>query len=166
VRKTKTAIDRGIELRVVRQTALNAGAKRGSVIDFPMHFMCTNLSCSACGVDRYVNTELTSAPPCGTRKGNKTLPGGRCTKRMSVSNSTGKKVDAARKKKKDNAKRPQAQAESSKHRGVSWQKSRKKWAARITNGGKRRHLGLFEDEEAAARAYDEAAMAQQGEKKV
>jgi hypothetical protein len=52
----------------------------------------------------------------------------------------------------------------SKYRGVSWYKSRKKWQARIQYDGKQRHIGHFEDEEQAARAYDKAARAHKGEK--
>jgi hypothetical protein len=53
---------------------------------------------------------------------------------------------------------------SSKYRGVAWQKSRKKWKASITYDCKFHHLGIFEDEEEAARAYDRAARAHKGEK--
>lgn len=42
--------------------------------------------------------------------------------------------------------------------GVSWDRCRNKWAAGITHMGKRRGLGRFATEEAAARAYDTAAL--------
>jgi hypothetical protein len=53
---------------------------------------------------------------------------------------------------------------SSKYRGVNWKKIRNTWVAEITCNGKRHHLGYFEDEEEAARAYDRAARMHKGEK--
>mgnify|MGYP003652830279 CR=1 FL=1 len=41
----------------------------------------------------------------------------------------------------------------SNHVGVSWDKSRKKWIARIRINGKQTHLGSFTDETAAATRY-------------
>jgi hypothetical protein len=46
---------------------------------------------------------------------------------------------------------------SSKYKGVCWVKKRDQWRARITFNGKVIHLGRFETEEAAARAYDAKA---------
>jgi hypothetical protein len=39
---------------------------------------------------------------------------------------------------------------------MSWRKGASKWTAQITIDGKNTHLGSFDGEEAAARAYDEA----------
>ena len=47
---------------------------------------------------------------------------------------------------------------SSRFVGVCWYKSLGCWSARITPPGQRlQHIGYFDDEQAAARAYDEAA---------
>jgi hypothetical protein len=46
---------------------------------------------------------------------------------------------------------------SSRYRGVTWNKERRKWRAAISAGGKYRSLGFFADEDEAARAYDDAA---------
>jgi hypothetical protein len=46
---------------------------------------------------------------------------------------------------------------TSRFRGVSWSKTLKKWIAHIKLNGRSKHIGLFQSEEAAARAYDQAA---------
>lgn len=52
---------------------------------------------------------------------------------------------------------------TSKFRGVSWFKDCKKFRATITVSGKSIHLGLFRNEEDAARAYNKAAKEHFGE---
>ena len=49
------------------------------------------------------------------------------------------------------------------YRGVSWQKENQKWRVRVGVHGKRIHVGLFEDELEAARAYDRVAYEHLGE---
>lgn len=46
---------------------------------------------------------------------------------------------------------------TSQYKGVCWDKARRKWRALIYLNGVSKHLGFFQDEEAAARAYNEAA---------
>ena len=45
---------------------------------------------------------------------------------------------------------------TSRHRGVSWNKKKKRWEAQITINWKNRHIGYFADEDAAAAAYTTA----------
>jgi hypothetical protein len=52
---------------------------------------------------------------------------------------------------------------SSKYKGVSWRKRKKKWRARICINGERKHIGYFKDEIHAAKAYDKAAKKYHGE---
>jgi AP2 domain/HNH endonuclease len=52
---------------------------------------------------------------------------------------------------------------TSKYRGVSWNKNTQKFRTIITLQGKKTHVGLYESEEDAARAYDAAAIQHFGE---
>eukprot|EP00887_Chlorella_sp_A99_P008202 scaffold12.g8202.t1 len=47
---------------------------------------------------------------------------------------------------------------SSRYKGVSWDKGGQKWRAQLRIDGKKKNVGLFTDEAAAARAYDRAAI--------
>src|SRR5690606_21334655 len=49
------------------------------------------------------------------------------------------------------------QAPTSRFKGVSWKAGEGKWAANIMRDGVAHRLGRFDDEIAAAQAYDEAA---------
>ena len=50
-------------------------------------------------------------------------------------------------------------SDSSQYRGATWFKRDSKWRAQIKVGDRNRHLGYFDSEEAAARAYDQYIVA-------
>jgi len=52
---------------------------------------------------------------------------------------------------------------SSKNKGVSWKKDKKKWQAQIYVNGQFKFLGYFKNEIQAAKAYDEAAKKHYGQ---
>jgi hypothetical protein len=60
-------------------------------------------------------------------------------------------------------KRKAKRQKSSRYKGVSWMKDRKRWVAYICLNGGLKYLGKFKDEEEAARTYDLAAMEHFGE---
>ncbi len=49
------------------------------------------------------------------------------------------------------------------YKGVSWDSSRDKWISSIQTAGRTKHVGRFDDEMEAARAYDSHALALHGE---
>ncbi len=52
---------------------------------------------------------------------------------------------------------PRVSTKSSKYRGVAWRKDHNQWEASIKVAGKMEHLGYFDDEREAARAFDTRA---------
>jgi hypothetical protein len=55
------------------------------------------------------------------------------------------------------------ESKTSKYPGVSWDRRKRKWRADIRIGGKRRHLGLYPDEEIAGIVYTKACAALEGD---
>jgi hypothetical protein len=52
---------------------------------------------------------------------------------------------------------------SSKYKGVSWNRYKKKWSVQIRYDGRSKFIGFFDDQIEAAKAYDKAAKKHQGE---
>lgn len=46
---------------------------------------------------------------------------------------------------------------TSQYKGVTWKKANQKWCAQIMMGGRKKHIGLYEKKEDAAKAYDQMA---------
>lgn len=61
------------------------------------------------------------------------------------------------------ANRKMCQRNTSGFKGVSWSKSHNKWRAQISIERRNNHLGLFENAQDAAKAYDEGAIRLNGE---
>ena len=59
--------------------------------------------------------------------------------------------------------RPDRSAHTSRFKGVSWDRTRQKWLAKICLNGLHRNLGRYESESDAAHAYDRAAIEAWGE---
>ena len=55
---------------------------------------------------------------------------------------------------------------SSKYKGVRWSSKDGKWRSTIRHNGRKVHLGNFDDETSAARAYDAAAKSYRGKSKI
>lgn len=55
---------------------------------------------------------------------------------------------------------------TSKFRGVGYNKQHRRWVSWFLQSGRKTHLGMFDSEESAARAYDERAKKVLGSKAI
>jgi|HubBroStandDraft_6_1064221.scaffolds.fasta_scaffold00134_37 hypothetical protein len=72
-------------------------------------------------------------------------------------NTLDNRIDNLRKCTNSQNHQNQRKRENKKYKGTTWHKVVKRWAATICSKRRRKHLGYFISEEAAARAYDAAA---------
>ena len=118
--------------------------------------------------DRYAGVELpppTHPPPAARQNagGSRTAAARAKTATTApatagVSGSRVKPTAGPARRASNNGIRVQPVKGSSRFRGVSWNSNCSKWRAQVWKGSEVHHLGYFEHEEDAARAYDEAVL--------
>lgn len=81
-------------------------------------------------------------------------------RRANLRHATRSQNNANREKHSTHAGKPT----SSRYKGVTWDREKRRWRAAIRVNGRAKRLGRFVDEIEAARAYDRAALAQWGDR--